>query len=171
MFHIRLNIPNPFAVIHSVLAYDPNTDELFTEQSIPLFLDRLAMRIAKIPPEDSHGVYSYPLDKKAINIFKYIGLKVDYSKEYFLESTLMSYLEKNFILKYGKLPIKNKYWEVQFSYFKKPFRLLNFEIKIKLAGEDHAGINFNLELFGLYFNLQFFDNRHWDFDNKCWLPS
>jgi len=33
---------------------------------------------------------------------------------------------------------------------------------------DHAGFNFRIELFGLYFMIDIYDGRHWDWENDCW---
>lgn len=36
---------------------------------------------------------------------------------------------------------------------------------------DHAGFLFYIELFGLNFNFEIHDNRHWDYENDCWEGS
>jgi hypothetical protein len=76
-------------IAHSILAYDRATEELDLELPIPFFLDTLALKIARVPPEDEYGALSYPLEAKAIDTFRFLlGLEVDMSKrEYFLEST------------------------------------------------------------------------------------
>jgi len=33
---------------------------------------------------------------------------------------------------------------------------------------DHAGFNLNIEIFGLYFIFQIYDNRHWNYEYNCW---
>jgi hypothetical protein len=84
--------PPPAAakIAHSVLAYDRSTEELALELPIPLFLDTLALKIARVPPEDKYGAISYPLEARAVDTFRFLlGLDVDISKrEYFLESTV-----------------------------------------------------------------------------------
>jgi hypothetical protein len=34
---------------------------------------------------------------------------------------------------------------------------------------DHAGLNFHLCLFDCHFGVMFYDTRHWDYDNECWV--
>lgn len=82
--------PGATRIAHSILAYDRATDELDLELPIPLFLDTLALKIAKIPPEDEYGALSYPLEARAVEIFKFLlGLEIDMSKRaYFIESTV-----------------------------------------------------------------------------------
>ena len=76
-------------IAHSVMAYDRTTEELDLELPIPLFLDTLALKIARVPPEDKYGALSYPLDARAVETFRFLlGLGVDMSRrEYCLEST------------------------------------------------------------------------------------
>lgn len=76
-------------IAHSILAYDSITENLDQELPIPLFLDTLALKIAKVPPDDEYGALSYPLEAKAIDTFRFLlGLEVDMVKrQYFLEST------------------------------------------------------------------------------------
>jgi hypothetical protein len=84
--------PHPAAALiaHSVMAYDRATEELGVELPIPLFLDTLALKIARVPPEDKYGALSYPLEARAVDTFRFLlGLDVNLSKrDYFLESTV-----------------------------------------------------------------------------------
>src|SRR5271156_2660130 len=82
--------PDAAKVAHSVMAYGRETEELDLELPIPLFLDTLALKIARVPPEDKYGALSYPLEARAVDTFRFLlGLDVDVSKrEYFLESTV-----------------------------------------------------------------------------------
>ena len=82
--------PDTAKIAHSVIAYDRATEELHLELPIPLFLDTLALKIARVPPEDKYGALSYPLEARAVDTFRFLlGLDVDMSKrEYFLESTV-----------------------------------------------------------------------------------
>lgn len=77
-------------IAHSVIAYDRATEELDLELPIPLFLDTLALKIARVPPEDKYGALSYRLEARTADIFRFLlGLDVDMLKrEYFLESTV-----------------------------------------------------------------------------------
>jgi hypothetical protein len=81
--------PDTARIAHSVLAYDRATEELDLELPIPLFLDTLAVKIARVPPDDKYGALSYPLDARAVDTFRFLfGLDVDLLKrEYFLEPT------------------------------------------------------------------------------------
>ena len=83
-------LPDAAKIAHSVMAYDRATEELDLELPIPLFLDTLALKIARVPPDDKYGALSYPLDTGAVDSFRFLlGLDVDMSKrEYFLESTV-----------------------------------------------------------------------------------
>src|SRR3984885_6114029 len=77
-------------IAHSIMAYDHATEELDLELPIPLFLDTLALKIARVPPDDKYGALSYLLKERAVETFRFLlGLDVDMSKrEYFLESTV-----------------------------------------------------------------------------------
>ncbi len=79
-------------IAHSVIAYDRATEEVDVELPIPLFLDTLALKIARVPPEDKYGALSYLLEDRAVETFRFLlGLDVDMSKrEYFLKSTVGS---------------------------------------------------------------------------------
>jgi hypothetical protein len=82
--------PDAAKIAHSVIAYDRATEELDLELPIPLFLDTLAVKIARVPPEDKYGALSYLLEGRAVDTFRFLlGLDVDMLKrEYFLESTI-----------------------------------------------------------------------------------
>jgi hypothetical protein len=82
--------PDTAKIAHSIMAYDHATEELDLELPIPLFLDTLALKIAKVPPEDKYGSSSYPLEARAVDTFRFLlGLEIDMSKrDYFLESTV-----------------------------------------------------------------------------------
>lgn len=44
-------------------------------------------------------------------------------------------------------------------------------LKLKMYQDketDHAGFHLNTNLFGLEFDLNYEDQRHWDDDNDCW---
>ena len=67
----------------------------------------------------------------------------------------------------GNTPIKNKFWEVQVM--KSP-ELLRFEFEFTTQ-QDHAGINLELALLGYHIGFTFYDNRHWDYENNCWMEE
>jgi hypothetical protein len=79
-------LPDAAKIAHSVLAYVRATEELDLELPTPLFLDTLALKIGRVPPEDKYGALSYPLEAKALDTFRFLlGLDVDLLKrEYFL---------------------------------------------------------------------------------------
>jgi hypothetical protein len=65
-------------IAHSVFAYDRATEEAGVELPIPLFLDTLALKIARVPPEDKYGALSYLLDDRAVETFRFLlGLAVE----------------------------------------------------------------------------------------------
>jgi len=34
--------------------------------------------------------------------------------------------------------------------------------------QDHAGLDIEVGLLGYCVRFNFYDNRHWDYENKCW---
>ncbi len=91
--NVIVKIPTPSDVTkiaHSILAYHRETEELDLDLPIPLFLDTLALKIARVPPEDKFGALSYPLDVRAIDTFRFLlGLDVNLGRRsYYLESTV-----------------------------------------------------------------------------------
>jgi hypothetical protein len=80
--------PEATSVEHGIMAYDRVTDDLLAELDIPLFLDTLALKIARVPAEDTHGALSYPLDAKQVDTFRFLlGLQPGLdSQEYYLEA-------------------------------------------------------------------------------------
>jgi hypothetical protein len=81
--------PAAAKIAHSVMAYENASDELALEFPIPFFLDTLALKIARVPPEDKYGALSYLLEPGAVDTFRFLlGLQVDVPKrDYFIEST------------------------------------------------------------------------------------
>jgi hypothetical protein len=90
LLKVQQSPPAAAEVAHSIMAYEHATEELALELPIPLFLDTLALKIARVPPEDKYGALSYPLEARAVDTFRFLlGLDVDMSRrEYFLESTV-----------------------------------------------------------------------------------
>ena len=73
--NVLLRVPPPpdaAKIAHSVIAYDRASDELDLELPIPLFLDTLALKVAKVPPEDKFGTLSYPLEASAVDTFRFL---------------------------------------------------------------------------------------------------
>ncbi len=82
--------PDSAKVAHSVMGYNHATDELELELPIPLFLDTLALKVVRVPPDDKYGALSYLLSAKATDTFRFLlGLEGGgREREYFLESTV-----------------------------------------------------------------------------------
>lgn len=61
----------------------------------------------------------------------------------------------------------NKSAEIQISKFS---RCYIFDCKIDLHwwGEDHAGPEIDLNIWGYMFNAKIYDRRHWDYENHRW---
>ncbi len=83
-------LPDAAKIAHSIMAYDRATENLDLELPIPLFLDTLALKVAQVPAEDKYGAYSYPLEHRAVDTFRFLlGLEVDLAaRDYFIESTV-----------------------------------------------------------------------------------
>lgn len=65
----------------------------------------------------------------------------------------------------GETPFKNKFWEFQFMKTENIFRIeFNYTIRT-----DHAGVNFELALFGYEFSINVHDSRHWHPEKNRWV--
>ena len=64
----------------------------------------------------------------------------------------------------GPLPIKHKFWEFEIL---KSTDVVNFHFEITTR-RDHAGMNFELALFGYGIHFMIYDSRHWDWENNTW---
>ena len=92
---------------------------------------------------------------------------------------------------YTKVPVNNKSKSVQLSLMWQPMSELLFNVdwnrgyghiftfNLTILGlirivfyknefDDHAGLRFQLNFFGLDFEYENKDIRHWDYDNDCW---
>lgn len=58
---------------------------------------------------------------------------------------------------------ENKFIEVQISKWN-PHTIFEITIDTCWFGEDHAGFEINLEIFGFYFAAMLRDKRHWNYD-------
>ena len=72
---------------------------------------------------------------------------------------------KNFWCKSWRTPFKNKFIELEFFTIKQLVGV-NFLWTTK---HDHAGVDIQLSLFGRSLHFTFYDNRHWDYENNCWM--
>ena len=61
----------------------------------------------------------------------------------------------------------HKTFELQISRFD-PDHVLDVDIDLNWRGRDHAGPRLELSVLGYYFNIQIYDNRHWDHDLNQW---
>lgn len=59
----------------------------------------------------------------------------------------------------------NKSWEIEVL---KTSAIVEVTINFTTRS-DHAGLAVKLGLFGFNVNLSIRDNRHWDYENKCWV--
>lgn len=59
----------------------------------------------------------------------------------------------------SKLVAKNKAIELEFLYYSKNWFIFDFSISRKT---DHAGLNFEIGLFGYSIHFIFYDTRHWN---------
>lgn len=62
---------------------------------------------------------------------------------------------------------KNKTFEFDLNYWKNQGTIFSFNIRWSYKG-DHAGLNFDLTLFGLSLTLDIHDNRHWNYKENRW---
>jgi hypothetical protein len=70
-------------------------------------------------------------------------------------------------LSFSKKLTKHKYLEIELT-TNSYWNYFNLFIKMD-RHTDHAGFFYNIEIFGLNYIFQIFDNRHWDDDNNCWM--
>lgn len=72
---------------------------------------------------------------------------------------------KNYYVFYKRLSL-NKSFEFQISSYN--MYLFEIQFDFRLTGKDHAGVSFNLTLFGYDISLMIYDNRHWDYEKGKW---
>jgi hypothetical protein len=78
----------------------------------------------------------------------------------------VSLKQRDFIL-FDKPLTKNKSFSIQLTKWK-AHKILDFSLDTHLTGQHHAGIEFQIELIGLFLDIKFYDNRHWDYENNTW---
>ena len=64
----------------------------------------------------------------------------------------------------GDLPIKHKHWEFEIL---KSTDIVNIQFAITHR-RDHAGLNFELALFGYGIHFMIYDGRHWNWASSSW---
>lgn len=62
----------------------------------------------------------------------------------------------------GKLPFKNKFWELELI---KDSCIIEFDFTVRTRC-DHAGATLGLGLFSYGINATIYDNRHWDHEKN-----
>ena len=65
----------------------------------------------------------------------------------------------------GVTPFKNKFWEAQLD---KTSDIIGFHIRLTFR-QDHAGLFLTLSLLGYEITFNFYDNRHWNHEEKRWM--
>jgi hypothetical protein len=66
--------------------------------------------------------------------------------------------------KSGKVS-KNKSWEIEVS--EQIATLFKFHLSFSIRRIDHPGLRLSFNIVGIEFNFQYYDNRHWDYENDC----
>lgn len=61
---------------------------------------------------------------------------------------------------------KNKFFELQVTLTKPKF--LAFSVDFSFRGRDHAGLQLDCDLIFVYIGLNFFDHRHWNYEEDRW---
>lgn len=62
----------------------------------------------------------------------------------------------------------HKHLEIQLSHWGQISDIFSITLNTEITGGDHAGIRFHLDLLGYGFIINFYDNRHWDYENHTW---
>lgn len=62
-------------------------------------------------------------------------------------------------------PFENKYIELEFY---RDFTLVSFIFNWTVR-QSHAGVDIDLGLFGYNIHFNFYDNRHWNVEEGCWM--
>lgn len=63
---------------------------------------------------------------------------------------------------------QNKALEIELCRWDYNWTLIGATFDLTIYGTDHAGLNISFELWGMCFNFNFYDVRHWDYDNNKW---
>ena len=74
---------------------------------------------------------------------------------------------KNFWSKSWSTVFKNKFIELEFY---KDSTIVSFMFNWTV-GKSHAGLDIELGIFGYNAHFNFYDSRHWDYENKCWQTT
>lgn len=88
---------------------------------------------------------------------------------YFTLSFINFFIKKSIWKKFTtfhKQISKNKHIEIETFYCND--HLLKIELDFRLVGRDHAGIRLSGNVLGLEVEINFYDVRHWNYENNCW---
>ena len=66
---------------------------------------------------------------------------------------------------WSRAPRNYKCWEIQLT---KSEHIVRCEFQWSTQ-QDHAGIILELGLFGYEARFHYYDTRHWDYENQCWV--
>ena len=68
----------------------------------------------------------------------------------------------------GSWPVR-KHRVLEIGFFKYNYNLFEFNLDLRWSGHDHAGPEFQLNIFGQEFRAALPGNRHWDNEKNCWF--
>ena len=68
---------------------------------------------------------------------------------------------------YDRQLTTHKNFEIQISRFEAR-NLFDLSLDLRWWGSDHQGPEFEVELFGFFFNVKIYDSRHWNYDANRW---
>lgn len=69
---------------------------------------------------------------------------------------------------YHKLVKVTKHKSIYIELLHTKTTLIGFCVDIHPFKTSHAGFDVNFALFGYSLQIEFFDNRHWNFEKDCW---
>lgn len=62
---------------------------------------------------------------------------------------------------------KNKWFSFRLDYY--TYDWFEFSLDTRWRGDDHAGPKIELRFLGLGVHIGIRDNRHWNYDENCWV--
>lgn len=71
-------------------------------------------------------------------------------------------------IEFDKLVTTNKALSIQLSKSCNFYTIFGITIDTQMAGQDHAGLKFELELLSFFFIINFYDRRHWNWEDRRW---
>lgn len=82
--------------------------------------------------------------------------------EFSFDFSLLTREFKNFWSRAWSTPFRNKFVELELITTES---IIGFRF-LWTTGQDHAGVDIRLALVGLCVHFNFYDNRHWDYENN-----